>query len=60
MLLRTRLLRTVSGDCGPANKNVLRGIAKAHGQLPSFTKVLRALLDLNDELKRFKPGPIPK
>lgn len=45
MLLRTRLIRTVSGDCGPANKNVLRGIAKAHGQLQQFANTLRGLLD---------------
>jgi hypothetical protein len=48
MNLRTRLIRAVSGDCGPTNKNVLRGIAKAHGQLPRFAKILRALLDAGD------------
>lgn len=45
MLLRTRLLRTVSGDCGPTNKNVLRGLAKAHGQLQQFANTFRGLLD---------------
>lgn len=48
MLLRTRLLRTVSGDCGPASKNILRGIAKARGQLPLFAKVFRALVDAGE------------
>lgn len=48
MLLRTRLLRTVSGDCGPASKNILRGIAKAHGQLQQFTNTMRDLLDAGE------------
>lgn len=48
MLLRTRLLRAVSGDCGPANKNVLRGIARACGELPRFESTLRGLLDAGE------------
>lgn len=42
--LRTWLLRTVSGDCGPASKNVLRGIAKAHGLLEQFERTFRKML----------------
>ena len=51
MLLRTRLLRRVRSlpdGCGPTNKNVLRGTAKAHGQLPQFAKTLSALLDAGE------------
>lgn len=44
MKLRTRLLRAVSNDCGSASKNVLRGIAGAHGKLEEFDITLRAML----------------
>jgi len=56
MKLRTRLLRIVSGDCGPASKNVLRGIARAHGY-PSdheFNRALRELLDAGELVMRGK------
>jgi len=42
--LNTRLLRAVSGDCGPANRNVLRGIARAAGQIESFDDTLNSML----------------
>lgn len=48
MKLRTRLLRAVSSDCGPASKNVLRGIAKAHGKLEEFDITLRTMLTAGD------------
>ena len=44
MRLRTRLLRAVSTDCGPASKNVLRGIAKACGKQTEFDTTFRAML----------------
>lgn len=44
MKLRTYLLRAVSSDCGRASKNVLRGIAKAHGKLEEFDQTFRAML----------------
>jgi hypothetical protein len=45
MKLRTRLLRSLSNVCGPANKNVLRGLARAHGQIEHFDKTLHEMLD---------------
>jgi len=48
MKLSTRLLRAVSGDCGPANKNVLRGIARAAGQIEIFDETLRSMLDAGE------------
>lgn len=44
MKLRTRLLRAVSGDCGPASKNVLRGIARACGKVTEFDKTFHSML----------------
>lgn len=44
MKLRTRLLRAVSSDCGPASKNVLRGIARSCGKVTEFDKTFREML----------------
>ena len=52
MLLRTRLLRAVSTDCGPATKNVLRGIAKACGKQTEFDKTFRAMLAAGELVMR--------
>ena len=45
MKLRARLLRTVTGPCGPANRNILRGIARAHGFAESFDETFRSMLE---------------
>ena len=52
MKLRTRLLRAVSTDCGPASKNVLRGIAKACGKAGEFDRTFRAMIAAGDLVMR--------
>jgi hypothetical protein len=46
--LRTWLLRAVSSGCGPAPKNVLRGIARRHGLLDQFEVTFRRMLDAGE------------
>lgn len=52
MLLRTRIMRAVSGDCGPASKNVLRGIAQACGKVTEFDRTFRAMLAAGELVMR--------
>lgn len=52
MKLHTRLLRAVSGDCGPASKNVLRGIAIGCGKRAEFEKTFRAMLGAGELVMR--------
>jgi hypothetical protein len=44
MKLRARLLRVVTGGCGPATKATLRGIARAHGLEEEFDDTFGAML----------------
>lgn len=45
MKLRARLLRSLAGGCGPASKNVLRGMALYHGYTrEEFKETFAAML----------------
>jgi hypothetical protein len=48
MKLRTRILRLVSGEHGPATKTTLRGIARHHGFCEQFDATFRAMLDAGE------------
>ena len=48
MKLRARILRAVRGDCGPARKATLRGIARAHGFAEIFDETFRSMLDAGE------------
>jgi len=54
VLLRTRLLRAVSNDCGPASKNVLRGVARAHGKADEFEQTFKAMVVAGELVMRGK------
>ncbi len=44
MKLRAWLLRSLSGPCGAATKNTLRGLARSHGYADEFEETFKALI----------------
>lgn len=44
MGLRARILQSVSGECGPATKAVLRGLCRDEKQRETFPEIFRELL----------------
>lgn len=48
MKLRAWLLRSLSGPCGAATKNTLRGLARSHGYVDEFEETFKAMIDAGD------------